>query len=141
VWARVDEDSPFEPVDGAFVAVHEIEPAGEAKVILRSQMVLGVRRERPGVSLVSYSAELGMDQARELARNPWRNEKDGLPFSNVIPGGELRDLRAITTSSELAALIMRAMHYLDVHPRALKARVERETGLADLTLVDVLPED
>jgi hypothetical protein len=88
-------------------------------------LVLGLRPDRPGISLVSYRTDLDPDKAAPLAERPWR--QDALPFANAIPGGERQALHSITTTSELEAIVLRALHYLDSHPNRLFAR-EPEAG-------------
>lgn len=119
IWARVSAESPYEPVDGCFVVVDETEPRPEAGAHLRALLVLGLRTERPGVSLVSYRTDLDPREAGALARSPWREE--GTSFANTIPGGERAGFHTLATTSELLALVLRALHYLDRHPRALLA--------------------
>lgn len=119
-WARVSADAPYEPVDGCFVVVDDTEPAPEAGAHLRILLVLGLRADRPGVSLVSYRTDLDPASAAERARRPWREE--GAPFANAIPGGELKELHAIVTTSELEALVVRLLAHLDRHPDKLLAR-------------------
>ena len=120
LWARVEADAPYEPADGCFVVVDDTEPAPDAGAHLRVLLVLGLREERPGISLVSYRTDLKPASAPALAARPWR--ADAEPFAAAIPGAERRDYRAIATTSELQALVLRALWYLDRHPRALVAR-------------------
>lgn len=117
LWARVGADQPFEPVDGCFFVVDDTAPAPQAGAHLRAQLVLGVRVDRPGVSLMSYRTDLDPYSVSRLARTPWREE--GEPFANAIPGGERMHYRTLATTSELEALVLRAFNYLDTHPRAL----------------------
>lgn len=130
-WARVGADQPFEPVDGCFVVVDDTAPAPQSGAHLRAQLVLGVRTDRPGVSLMSYRTDLDPYAVSRLARAPWREEGD--PFANAIPGGERKGYRTLATTSELEALVLRAFHYLDSHPRDLLSHpgssVEGETRL------------
>lgn len=117
VWARVAAEAPFEPVDGFFVVVDDTAPAPEAGAHLRLQLILGLRRDRPGVSLVSYRTDLDPRAAPRLAESPWR--ESGAAFANALPGGERRHLRSLTTTSELEAIALRTFQYLDLHPRSL----------------------
>ena len=131
LWARVGADEPFEPVDGCFVVVDETAPAPDAGAHLRAQLVLGVRTDRPGVSLMSYRTDLDPNTASRLAHTPWR--EGTAPFTNAIPGGERKGYLTIATTSELEALVLRAFHCLDTRPRALIAHpgssLEGETRL------------
>ncbi|MDQ6831317.1 MAG: hypothetical protein M3081_20850 [Gemmatimonadota bacterium] len=119
VWARLAADAPYEPVDGCFVFVDETQPAPDAGAHLRIQLLLGVRPDRPGVSLVSYRTDLDPRTATQHATDPWR--ADGTPFANTIPGGERKGFYSISTTSELEAFVLRALWYLDTHSRALIA--------------------
>lgn len=119
-WARVAADQPFEPADGCFVVVDDTDPAPQAGAHLRVQLVLGVRTDRPGASLMSYRTDLDPYAVSRLARAPWREGSEA--FANAIPGGERMDYHTLATTSELEALVLRAFHFLDSHPRALVPR-------------------
>ncbi|HEX6534642.1 MAG TPA: hypothetical protein VF041_08590 [Gemmatimonadaceae bacterium] len=125
VWARVAAEAAFEPVDGCFAIVDDTAPAPDAGAHLRVQLVLGFRRDRPGVSLVSYRTDLDPRTAPRHAESPWR--EDTHPFANAIPGGERRNLRSIVTTSELEAFVLRTFHHLDTHPLALHLEPGSET--------------
>jgi hypothetical protein len=88
-------------------------------------MVLGMRRDRPGVSLVSYRDDIDPNRVAPRAEHPWR--ADGAPYANTIPGGERMGYRTLATTSELEALVIRAFHYLDTHPDTLE-RFEGDEG-------------
>ena len=111
LWARVSVDAPYEPADGIFVVVDDTEPAPEAGIHLRAQLILGVRSDRDGLSLVSYRTDLDPRAAPALAEHPWR--ESGAAFANVIPGGERRGFLTLATTSELQALVIRALHHID----------------------------
>jgi hypothetical protein len=119
VWARVAADAAFEPVDGCFIVVDDTMAAPQSGAHLRALLVLGLRPERPGISLVSYRTDLDPRNAAALAERPWREDSE--PFGNAIPGGERQALHAITTTSELEAIALRVLHYLDRHPDRLVA--------------------
>jgi hypothetical protein len=137
VWARVTADAPFEPADGCFVVVDDTAPAPESGAHLRALLVLGLRPERPGVSLVSFRTDLDPVRAADHAAHPWR--ENGAPFANAIPGGERQALHAITTTSELEGLVLRALHYLDSHPERLvdHAASEGPEGATRLPYIEV----
>lgn len=124
LWARVSADAPYEPLDGLFAVAAETEQRADSGAHLRVQMVLGLRPDRPGVSLVSYRDDLDPAKVAARAAHPWRAE--GVAYANAIPGGERMGYRTLATTSELEALVIRAFHYLDTHPDRL-ARVQ-ETG-------------
>ncbi len=119
VWARVAAEAAYEPVDGCFVFVDETLPAPDAGAHLRILLLLGVRPDRPGVSLVSYRTDLDPRTAAAHAAHPWRAE--GSPFANTIPGGERMGFHSISTTSELEGFVLRALWYLDTHSGALTA--------------------
>jgi hypothetical protein len=136
LWARVSAEAPFEPVDGCFVVVDDTAPAADAGAHLRVLLVLGVRRDRPGISLVSYRTDLDPATPQRYAEAPWRS--GALPFANAIPGGERKGYKTIATTSELQALVIRALHYLDAHPRELVAHdASGEDGTTRLPYVEV----
>lgn len=119
LWARVSAEAPFEPVDGCFVVVDDTEPTPQGGAHLRVQLVLGLRADRPGISLVSYRTDLDPHRIAEYANTPWREE--GPAFSNAIPGGERKGYETLATTSELQALVLRTLFYLDTHPLSLVA--------------------
>jgi hypothetical protein len=125
LWARVAADAPYEPLDGVFVVSANTEERADSGVHVRVQMVLGLRPDRPGVSLVSYRDDLDPARVAARATRPWRAE--GVAYANAIPGGERMGYRTLATTSELEALVVRALHYLDMHPD----RLERVTDAAN----------
>ncbi len=121
LWARVSADAPYEPLDGVFAVAAETEQRADSGAHLRAQMVLGLRPDRPGVSLVSYRDDLDPAKVAAIAEHPWRAE--GIAYGNAIPGGERMGYRTLATTSELEALVIRAFHYLDSHPDRLETIV------------------
>ena len=115
VWARVAPDAAWEPLDGWFAAAR---PLANGAHELRLLAVLGLRRERPGVSLVAHRAVI--DEGSEAARlaHPWRD--GSAPFASVIPGGERMGYRTLATASELEALALRTLHAIEAGARALE---------------------
>jgi hypothetical protein len=122
MWARVAADAPYEPLDGVFVVAANTEERADSGVHVRVQMVLGLRSDRPGVSLVSYRDDLDPAKVAARAEHPWRAE--GVAYANAIPGGERKGYRTLATTSELEALVIRAFHYLDTHPDRLERVTE-----------------
>ncbi|HKV49963.1 MAG TPA: hypothetical protein VJO52_02085 [Gemmatimonadaceae bacterium] len=139
LWARVASDAPFEPVDGCFVASDESSEDGTTRVELRVLLVLGLRPERPGISLVFDRLDLDARDAPPRAAQPW---SDGdAAFATSLPGGERRGLRVVATRGELETLVLRALHALDARPKLLVAHPARESTAPDgskLAYVDVL---
>ena len=105
LWARVSADAPYEPLDGIFAVAAETEQRADAGAHLRAQMVLGLRPDRPGVSLVSYRDDLDPTKVASRAEHPWRAE--GVAYANAIPGGERMGYRTLATTSELEAVRVR----------------------------------
>jgi hypothetical protein len=136
IWGRVSAEAPYEPVDGCFVVVDDTEPAPEAGMHLRVQLVLGFRPERPGISLISYRTDLDPRATAKYAAKPWR--EDALPFANAIPGGERKGYKTLATTSELEALVVRTLHYLDQKSTSLVpaegSTAEDETHLAHVVV-------
>ncbi len=97
-WAQIDRAEPHEPLDGLFV----VEGAPGREITLLA--VLGLRPERPGYSqIVVTAAPDDFVTAAGSARTP--------PFAPALDGGDVADLRSVTTSAELlhlAALALRS---------------------------------
>lgn len=121
LWARVAAGAAYEPVDGCFVCARDL-PNGAHE--LRILAVLGLRAERPGVSLIMHHATINDAGLAERAAHPWR--EGAAPFTNAIPGGERMGYQTIATVNELEALVLRAFHLLEAESRALV----REEGSA-----------
>ena len=128
LWTRVALDAPFEPVDGCFVTADETMADGQTLVDLRILLVLGVRPERPGVSLVIEHFEIAPRDAEERAAAAWRAGEDA--FSGSLPGGEKRGLRTLSTRGELEALVLRSLHTLDTRARLLIAHPAQQSAPA-----------
>jgi hypothetical protein len=118
-WARVSAEAPFEPVDGCFAVVDDTLPRPDAGAHLRLQLVLGLRADRPGISLMSYRTDLDPATPGKLAEAPWR--ADAAPFANALPGGERKGYLSLSTTSELEALVLRVFHYLERRVGELRA--------------------
>ena len=116
LWARVADDAAYEPLDGAFCAARTLTGGTHELSILA---VLGLRPERPGISLLRHRVIVSDEDAAARAVSPWR--EGAPPFANAIPGGELKGYHTLATASELEALALRALHYLDMNSRALVA--------------------
>ncbi len=132
VWARVGSDAAYEPMDGCFLCAREL-PGGAHE--LRLLAVLGLRAERPGVSLIMHHATFDDAGAAARAAHPWR--ADAAPFANAIPGGERMGYKTIATVNELEAFALRALHRLEADPRAL-VRAEGGGPAGSTTLAHVL---
>ena len=129
-WASVDPQAAPEPVDGFFVSCSEQrDPRGEPYEILDVLMVLGIRRDRAGFSMASFSSEVGKGIAAVWAETPGRDV--GCDFENVLPGGEISGLYSILTVSEALKLIARALWYVDRHPGQVVAHAAAERRAHD----------
>jgi hypothetical protein len=115
-WARVSEASAYEPVDGCFLSVRESGPGAHELSVLA---VLGLRRERPGVSLIVLRDTIADADVRARLDEPWR--EGAAPFANAIPGGELMGYQTVASASELEALVLRVLRELDVNSPSLVA--------------------
>lgn len=119
LWARVDESAPAEPVDGLFWTMRALDdPAAPPYATVDTLLVLGLRPDRPGFSVVHVGAELpgGPGHWGDLeARAPGAGDD----FSSVLPGGELSGLRSIVTEAEVLKLLSRCFWYAAVHPGSL----------------------
>ncbi|HXY31020.1 MAG TPA: hypothetical protein VEI06_09950 [Gemmatimonadaceae bacterium] len=127
-WSRVSPHAPFEPVDGIFVATRDLGTGREGAIELRALMVLGLRPERPGISLIPARLVVRRGEESRFASPPWRG--DGPPFANALPGGERKGYRAIVTADELTALVVRALHVLDTRTTDLRLREATPGGEA-----------
>jgi hypothetical protein len=100
VWARIAESAPAEPVDGFFWSWPG---AGEGARGARLDLLvcLGVRRGRPGVSLVDAAVET----ADVLQHWADADARPGSPdFANILPGGELQHYYSLVTQAEVLKL-------------------------------------
>jgi len=104
VWARPDPAEPPEPVDGMFWA------AGARLELL---LALGVRPDRPGFTAVALGADIGADGAAGAGWADAAARPGGRDFENVLPGGELQELLAVTTEAEALKLVTRAFRLAD----------------------------
>ncbi len=105
-WAVSGEEEAPESLDGIFWA----SPDGENVTIL---VVMGIRKERPGLGVVPLPT-LPLSAAAPWASMQVRPE--GEDFSTDIPGADLEGLYAIQAGGEAVKLAMRIFWYLDVFP-------------------------
>jgi len=115
LWARVSAEEPYEPVDGWFMAARALSPRAHELALLA---VLGLRQDRPGVSLLPHRATVAEGEEGARAGHPWREGAE--PFANAIPGGERMGYRTLATASELEALALRTLREIERDPRALR---------------------
>jgi len=133
LWARVSDEAAYEPVDGWFAAARTLTPERHE---IRVLAVLGLRDDRPGISLLAHHAVLEESEIGPHLARPWRAE--GQPFANAIPGGERMGYRTLATASELEALVLRTWRALDQGAAALE-RHDGATSVAEEVNASRLP--
>jgi hypothetical protein len=130
-WASISEDGAPEPVDGMFVtAACGADPLGTPYSQLELLLVLGIRRDRAGFSIIPFSTEVGPGIAQEWAA---AGPRSGGDFASVLPGGEMAGLYSLLTASEALKLMARILWYVDAHAAGVepehaveRRRAERE---------------
>lgn len=101
-WGRVEEGATPEAVDGLFWTLAP--PAEEADPgRLHLLLVLGLRPDRPGFGSIDVSGAADSRWVEADAR------PGGEDFANVLPGGELEGLHALTTEAEALKLACLAL--------------------------------
>jgi hypothetical protein len=105
VWAAPGPGLTPEPADGFFWLFGEPE---DEPARLHVLLVLGVRPDRPGFSVVSATGVL--DTERHWVDVDGR--EDGRDFETDLPGGELDRLYSIETTAELLKLASRSFWHL-----------------------------
>lgn len=124
-WGSISPESTPEPVDGFFVTATDGSDAlGKPYRRLDVLVVLGIRRDRAGFSVIPFSTEAGPGIARAWASAEGRD--GGRDFDNILPGGEIQGLYSILTSTEVLKLLARALWYALSFPAdvELEAAVE-----------------
>lgn len=125
-WAGVTEDAPPEPVDGFFWTVAA--QSGRDIACLELLLVLGMRADRPGFSVVDVTGRVPPGGAAGWAAS--RVRADGPDFDNVLPGGELERLYAITSPAEALKLAELVFHHVAERPDSIE--VVRAGDVADV---------
>jgi hypothetical protein len=114
-WGSVSPESTPEPVDGMFVtAAPGRDLVGTPFIRLEVLMVLGLRRERAGFSVIPFDTEAGPGIAAVWAERGSRER--GADFENVLPGGEISGLYSLLTVGEVLKLLGRILWYIDRYP-------------------------
>lgn len=127
-WATVREDGPAEALDGFFWSRPE---GGDLSVLV----VLGIRADRPGLSVVPLPT-LSLEGAAEWSTVQVREEGDD--FETTLPGGELDRLYSVETAGEVLKLVARVLWYMDTAPGAV-GKEEPGAGDGHLGEVDGAP--
>lgn len=114
-WGSISPGSTPESVDGFFVTRSSGEDAlGASFTRLEILVVLGMRRDRAGFSVIPLSTAVGPGISDDWLTSPGRDQ--GRDFENVLPGGEIGGLYSILTSTEVLKLVARALWYVDRFP-------------------------
>jgi hypothetical protein len=137
-WASIATDAAPEPVDGFFVMLARgHDPLGSSYGDLNVLMVLGLRRDRAGFSVIPFDTEVGPGISATWMEAPGR---EGAPdFANILPGGDMAGLYSILTNTEALKLLARTLWYIQGNPGQLhpespaERRVEDRAGSVPLT--------
>jgi hypothetical protein len=114
-WGSISPESVPEPVDGFFVTCSQgVDGLGKPFVRLEVLVVLGIRRDRAGFSVVPFSTEVGPGIPAIWAESPGRDE--GRDFENMLPGGDLSGLYSILTTTEALKLLARTLWFVATNP-------------------------
>jgi hypothetical protein len=128
-WASISPDTPPEPVDGFFaVESRGLDPLGPPYRHLEVLLVLGIRRERAGFSIIPLDLEVGPGIADDWAA-PSRD--DGPDFVSVLPGGDMAGIYSILTTGEALKLLARILWYVDMHEEDVVPEHPRERRTHD----------
>lgn len=114
-WGSVSPEEKPEPVDGFFLtAASGPARAGPPYTRLDILLVLGLRRDRAGFSVIPFDTEAGPGIAAIWAEDGSREE--GSDFENLLPGGEIDGLYSMVTVGEVLKLLGRILWYVDSFP-------------------------
>lgn len=114
LWSSA-EAGTSEAVDGFFWTVAK--RAGNEIRSIAMLFCLGLRPGRPGFSVVGMEEAMPPGGVAGWAQN--RVRQGGADFSNVLPGGELKHLLALTTWEEALKLVDLLFGYVASHPDAV----------------------
>lgn len=124
-WGSVTPDSTPEPVDGMFITACPVRGAsGDPFLRLEVLLVLGLRRDRAGFSVIPFDTEAGPGIAAVWAEPGGR--ESGSDFENILPGGEISGLYSVLTVGEVLKLLGRILWYIDSYPGDLSAEITPE---------------
>jgi hypothetical protein len=121
-WGSITPESTPEPIDGMFVTGVRVKGAArEAFLRLEVLLVLGLRRDRAGFSVIPFDTEAGPGIAAAWAEAGGR--EGGADFDNVLPGGEISGLYSVLTVGEVLKLLGRILWYIDSYPADVSAEI------------------
>lgn len=125
-WAAPAPGMRPEPADG-FFWMHQADGASPAT--LQLLLVLGLRPDRPGMSVVP--AEGVLDDVAHWADVAGRDA--GVDFESTMPGGELDRLYSLETAAELLKLASLCFWQVSTHPDSLgpQERADPEDGAGE----------
>jgi hypothetical protein len=127
-WGSISPGSTPESVDGFFVTRSSgTDALGEFFTRLDILVVLGIRRDRAGFSVIPLSTATGPGISDDWLTSPGRDH--GRDFENVLPGGEIGGLYSILTTTEVLKLVARALWYVDRFPADVEIE-DAEAGAA-----------
>ena len=131
-WASIATDAAPEPVDGFFVTMARgHDPLGPAYGDLNVLMVLGVRRDRAGFSVIPFDTEVGPGIPSSWLEAPGR--EGAADFANILPGGEIAGLYSILTNTEALKLVARILWYIHASPGLVRPQSPAERRTEDRT--------
>lgn len=116
VWARIGEDAAPEAIDGFFWSRAD-QAAGPASARLDLLVALGLHPGRPGFSVVEATAQLPAPPPGHWGDLDAREA--GPDFANILAGGDLRGLLALTSPAEVLKLVSRVFYHIHAHPGAV----------------------
>jgi len=108
-WSHPEAEGPAEPIDGFFW----VRTAGETLALL---VALGVRSDRPGISVVELPPVPVAEATLWVAGGAREGGED---FATTLPGGELDHLYSIVTLGEVLTLAGRVFGTLHAAPEQL----------------------
>jgi hypothetical protein len=113
-WSSISPDAPPEPVDGFFFTISPVsDPLGGLADSLQLLMVLGIRRDRAGFSVIRIDTLLDPSILEGTAET---DGSDRDRFQSTLPGGDIAGLFSILTSREAVDLALRAFWYMARFP-------------------------
>jgi hypothetical protein len=110
VWATQEGATP-ESMHGFFYATSGVDGAPARLDIL---LALGVRQDRAGFTAIEISVPLPAPDPGHFGEIDAREQ--GPDFANVLPGGDLGGLLAVTNAGEVLKLASRIFHRLGAGP-------------------------